>query len=66
MADITVTTDFSQVNQLNAAIEKTSVIFAKTVATIVREQKSMERAIKASASIQHSGVENLITIKIEI
>jgi hypothetical protein len=59
MADITVTTDFSQVNQLNAAIDKTSVIFAKTVATIVREQKSMERAIKASATVQEEAVTRL-------
>jgi hypothetical protein len=59
MADITVTTDFSQVNQLNAAIDKTSVIFAKTVATIVREQRSMERAIKASATVQEEAVTRL-------
>ena len=59
MADITVTTDFSQVNELNAAIDRTSVIFAKTVATIVREQKSMERAIKASAAVQEEAVTRL-------
>ena len=59
MADITVTTDFSQVNELNAAIDRTSVIFAKTVATIVREQRSMERAIKASAAIQEEATSRL-------
>jgi len=49
MADITLTVDFAQVNNLNTALKSTDTLFVKVVDSLVREETRARRVTKALA-----------------
>jgi len=49
MADLVVTTDFSQVNNLNTALKSTDTIFVKAVDSVIRESNRFNRVSKTLA-----------------
>jgi hypothetical protein len=49
MADLVVTTDFTQVNNLNTALKSTDTIFVKAVDSVVRESNRFNRITKVLA-----------------
>lgn len=49
MADITLTVDFAQVNNLNTTLKSTDTLFVKVVDSLFRESKRADRVTKAFA-----------------
>jgi len=60
MADINITTDFSEVNNLNNALKSTGDLFTKTVDSLVREEARAKRVTKRLADTTQANLD-LIT-----
>lgn len=60
MADLNVTADFRDVEQLQAILGRLGPEFGKAVARIQREMKQMENATKASASVLADALDQVV------
>lgn len=60
MADLNVTADFRDVEQLQAILGQLGPEFGKTVARIQREMKQMENATKASATVLANALDKVV------